>query len=225
LVTREGNRSRAPRRPVLVNRRLVLGLLLVVTACGTSHAHPSAGFTTTRVRSVASTSTSTPTKLRTCMARDLHASADWVAGFYPTGGSGVDTRTGGLEMTGQLRVWNVSSSSCVLPERFTVRVVGSHGGELALRSEERNFGLSGYNSDGPLAPGALAAAPIDWVPSWCGTDPGLTPVLAVTLASPDAPLRMRVSVLHPEFPHVPSCIQGVAASVLVVAPFRQTGAG
>jgi hypothetical protein len=172
----------------------------------------------------ASPSTLTPLKLRNCLSRDLRGSADWQAGFLAMGGTPAH-RTGGLEMEGSLKIRNASRSSCALPEHLSVRLMRPGGGPLALQSVERNFGLHLYLWDGPLAPGGIAAAPLKWEPSWCGTDPGLSPVLAVTLAPEDAPLRVRVTATHPEFPHVPSCNRNLRASVLVVAPFRQARPG
>jgi hypothetical protein len=146
-------RGTAVRRLAGVNPRIALGVLLLAGACGASHSGPSAASVEPSVAPVVSISPPTTMPLQTCTSRDLHADVVWDAGFFPTGGTSVETRTGGLEMTGQLNVWNVSTSSCVLPGRFTVRIVGATGHELSVRSVERNFGLSGFDWNGPLAPG------------------------------------------------------------------------
>jgi hypothetical protein len=221
-VARGKEPSQAPRRLAVVSWRLALGILLVASACSSSGSHAE-----DRPRSATvptASSAPTPARLRTCVTRDLHASADWEAGFVALGGS-PGARTGGTEMTGLLKVWNVSPSSCDLPGRFAVRLVGATGVALPLRSDERDFDRYPYDANGPLVPGALAAAPIIWEPSWCGADPGLAPLMVVTLAPRDVPLRVHVTDAHPEFAHTPSCLRGARASVLVVAPFRQAQPG
>jgi hypothetical protein len=207
----------------------VIGLALVAAACGGVNAartsahratYPDTTSTSLIEESIPSSAPAPTNPPRTCTSEDLRGVAEWQAGAMPVGGV-PGARRFAREMEGLVHVINTSHTACLTPEAFSARLVAVDGRSLGLRSVMRSFEQAPYHWKGPLAPGASAAAPFMWEPSWCGPDPGTSPTLALTLTPEKSPLMVRVDLVHGEFGHLPACDRALASSDLVFAPFRQ----
>jgi hypothetical protein len=128
----------------------------------------------------------------------------WLAGEAALQGA-----TGGL--AGELRVTNIGTRACTLPERPTVRITWA-GTTLSVRRVQLAASPVPLRV---LKPGASAGATLEWR-NWCGKLPSpFRPRLLVTLGAVRGSLRVEVG--DPVTP--PRCDSRYEPSTLAVGRF------